>query len=270
MDMVFHVANMLLWVLLDFGRRVLSSSSRSETTLSNEEVIVKEVQGHLYYFRYPIKDSDQFITVATTRPETLLGDTAVAVHPEDKRYTALIGKVVLLPLTNREIPIIADAYVEKDFGSGAVKITPGHDPNDFAIGQRHKLEVITVLDSKGHMNENGGKYQGMDRTEARKQIVADMDALGLLIKIEDKLQNIGFSERGNAIIEPMVSLQWFVATTKPFRDGKSIQTLCQEVIRNHEITIIPERFEKNYFNWVDNLQDWCISRQIWFGHQIPA
>lgn len=252
------------------GLKMINWCPVSETTLSNEEVIVKEVQGHLYYFRYPIKDSDQFITVATTRPETMLGDTAVAVHPEDERYQNLVGKTVLLPLTDREIPIIADTYVEKEFGSGAVKITPGHDPNDFAIGQRHKLEVITVLDSKGRMNNNGGKYEGQDRMVARKNIVADMEQLGLLIKIEDKVQNIGFSERGNAIIEPMVSLQWFVATTKAFRDGKSIQNLCQDVVRNKEITIIPERFEKHYFNWVDNLQDWCISRQIWFGHQIPA
>ncbi len=252
------------------GKKIINWCPASETTLSNEEVIAKEVQGHLYYFTYPIKDSDEVIVVATTRPETMLGDTAVAVHPEDKRYQHLIGKFVSLPLSDREIPIIADDYVDQTFGSGAVKITPGHDPNDFAIGQRHQLEVITILDTKGAINALGGKYQGLDRFVARKQIVKDMEDLGLLIKIEDKLQNIGFSERGNVIVEPMVSLQWFIATTKAFRDGQSIQSMCQDVIKNGEIKIIPERFEKNYFNWVDNLQDWCISRQIWFGHQIPA
>ena len=252
------------------GNRMINWCPSSETTLSNEEVIAKEVKGHLWYFKYPVKDSEEFIIVATTRPETMLGDTAVAVHPDDVRYKKLIGKTVVLPLVNREIPIIADSYVDPTFGSGAVKITPAHDPNDFQIGQRHQLKLIVILDKKGHINENGGTYKGLERYAARKKIVEDIDNLGLLLKIEDKLQNIGFSERGNVIVEPMVSLQWFVATTKPFRNGKSLQNLCQEVIRNKEIEIIPARFEKQYFNWVDNLQDWCISRQIWFGHQIPA
>ncbi len=252
------------------GLKMINWDPISETTLSNEEVITKEVQGHLYHFRYPIKNSKEHITVATTRPETMLGDTAVAVHPTDKRYKKLIGRTVVLPLVNKEIPIICDDYVDPKFGTGAVKITPAHDPNDFAIGQRHKLETITILDKRGHINENGGAYKGLDRKDARKKIVADMKALGLLQKIEDRLQSIGFSERSDAIIEPMVSLQWFVATTKPFRKGKSLQKMCQDVIRKEKIIIIPKRFEKQYFNWVDNFQDWCISRQIWFGHQIPA
>lgn len=252
------------------GQRMINWCPASETTLSNEEVITKEVQGHLWYFKYPVENSDESIIVATTRPETMLGDTAVAVHPDDHLYQHLVGKMVKLPLMNRLIPIIADEYVDPSFGSGAVKITPAHDPNDFLIGQRHNLAVIVILDKRGHINDHGGIYQGLERYEARKQIVADLKNLGFLVKVEEKLQNIGFSERGGVIIEPMVSLQWFVATTKPFRKGKSLQNLCQEVIKNKDITIVPERFEKNYFNWVDNLQDWCISRQIWFGHQIPA
>jgi len=252
------------------GLKMINWDPVSETTLSNEEVITKEVQGHLYHFRYPLKDSKDHITVATTRPETMLGDTAVAVNPKDKRYKKLVGRTVVLPLMNKEIPIIADDYVDPTFGTGAVKITPAHDPNDFAIGQRHKLETVTILDNEGHVNQNGGAYRGLDRKVVRKKIVEDMKALGLLEKIEDRLQSIGFSERSDAIIEPMVSLQWFVATTKPFRKGKSLQKMCQDVIRKEKITIIPKRFEKQYFNWVDNFQDWCISRQIWFGHQIPA
>lgn len=201
--------------------------------------------------------------VATTRPETMLGDTAVAVNPNDQRYKHLIGKTVVLPLVNREIPIIADDYVDMEFGTGVVKITPAHDPNDFEIGQKHNLPMVQVIDTKGYMNENAGKYAGQERYEARKNIVKDLKDLGLLVKEEDYTHNVGHCYRCSTVIEPLVSKQWFVKM-KPLAEP------AIKVVKEGKIKFIPERFEKIYFNWMENIKDWCISRQLWWGHRIPA
>ena len=249
--------------LLYKGSRIVNWCPECTTALSDVEVEHEEKPGHLWHLRYPIKGSDRYIVVATTRPETMLGDTAVAVNPEDERYTDLIGKTVLLPLTDREIPIIADEYVDREFGTGCVKITPAHDPNDFEVGLRHNLEVIQVLDNNAKMNENGGKYVGMDRYEARKQIIADLEELGLLEKIEEHVHNVGTCYRCGSDVEPMVSAQWFVR----------MEPLAKEAIRvvkEGEIRFVPERFTKIYINWMENIKDWCVSRQLWWGHQIPA
>lgn len=203
------------------------------------------------------------MVVATTRPETMLGDTAVAVNPNDERYKHLIGKTVVLPIVNREIPIIADEYVDMEFGTGVVKITPAHDPNDFEIGQRHNLPMIQVIDTKGYMNENAGKYVGQDRFEARKNIVNDLKDLGLLVKEEDYTHNVGHCYRCSTVIEPLVSKQWFVKM-KPLAEP------AIRVVKEGKIKFILERFEKIYFNWMENIKDWCISRQLWWGHRIPA
>ena len=213
--------------------------------------------------KYPVVGSDEYVIIATTRPETMLGDTAVAVNPEDERYTRLIGKQLVLPLVGRTIPVIADEYVERDFGTGCVKITPCHDPNDFEVGLRHDLEQIIILDGDGKINENGGKYQGLDRFEARKQIVADLEAAGLLLKVEKLKHNVAHCYRCGSVIEPLASKQWFVKM-KPLA-GPAIK-----VVKEGKIRFIPERFSKIYLNWMENIHDWCVSRQLWWGHRIPA
>jgi len=246
------------------GKRIINWDPAARTALSDIEVEYKEVQGALYHLRYPLKDGSGYLTVATTRPETMLGDTAVAVHPEDERYKHLIGQMLLLPIVEREIPIIGDEYVEKEFGSGAVKITPAHDPNDFEVGLRHDLPQILVMDEAGQMNNNAGKYAGMDRFECRKQIVEDLKAAGVLVKIEEHTHQVGHSERSGAVVEPYLSTQWFVRM-QPLADRAIRQQQSEDKVR-----FIPDRFEKNYMHWIENIRDWCISRQLWWGHRIPA
>jgi valyl-tRNA synthetase len=233
------------------------------TAVSDLEVEYSEEEGLLYFFKYRIKGSDEFIPVATTRPETILGDTGVAVHPSDGRYKNFIGKTALVPMLDREIPVIADEYVDREFGSGALKITPGHDANDYAIGERHKLPVISVLDEAAHINANGGPYAGMDRFEARKKIWADMQAASLTIKTQKQMQRVPRSQRGGEVIEPMISTQWFV-TIKP------LANVALKAVDDGHIRIIPDHFTKVYRNWMENIQDWCISRQLWWGHRIPV
>lgn len=246
------------------GKYIINWDPAARTALSDIEVEYKEVQGHLYHLEYPLKDGSGSITVATTRPETMLGDTAVAVHPEDERYKHMIGKMLVLPIVGREIPIIADDYVDKEFGSGAVKITPAHDPNDFEMGLRHDLPQINVMDESGTMNEAAGSYQGLDRAECRKQIVKDLQAQGVLIKIEDHVHQVGHSERSGAVVEPYLSTQWFVKM-KPLAEA------AIEAQKNGQgVRFVPERFEKTYLQWIENVRDWCISRQLWWGHRIPA
>ncbi len=234
-----------------------------QTALSDEEVDNVEQDGHLWYIRYPLVDGSGYVTIATTRPETMLGDTAVAVHPEDERYRHLIGKKVRLPLIGREIPIIADEHVRRDFGAGALKITPGHDKNDFEIGQRHGLPLINIMNPDGTINENGGPYAGLDRFEARQRIVEDLRAQGLLEKVEPYRHTVPISSRSKAIIEPLLSRQWFVRM-KPLAEP------AIEAVRRGEIRFYPERWANEYFRWMENIRDWCISRQIWWGHRIPV
>ena len=245
------------------GERIINWCPRCGTSISDAEVEYEEHEGSLWYIRYPVKGGNESITVATTRPETMLGDTAVAVNPHDERYSRLVGKTAVLPLMNREIPIIADEYVEKEFGTGAVKITPAHDPNDFEVGLRHNLEQIRVMNDDASMNEHAKQYAGMDRYEARKRIVEDLKALGLLVKIEKHVHNVGACYRCNTTIEPIMSRQWFVRM-KPLAEP------AIEVVKNGTIRFVPERFSKIYYNWMENIQDWCISRQLWWGHRIPA
>ncbi|MBB3131810.1 valyl-tRNA synthetase [Paenibacillus rhizosphaerae] len=246
------------------GKKIINWDPAARTALSDIEVEYKEVNGHLYHLQYPLKDGSGHITVATTRPETMLGDTAVAVHPKDERYKDMIGKMLVLPIVGREIPIIADEYVEREFGSGAVKITPAHDPNDFEVGLRHDLPQIIVMDETGTMNDQAAKYEGMDRADCRKQIVQDLKDLGVLIKIEDHVHQVGHSERTGAVVEPYLSTQWFV----------KMQPLAERAIEAQKagkgVRFVPERFEKTYLNWIENVRDWCISRQLWWGHRIPA
>ncbi|MGM8214252.1 valine--tRNA ligase [Bacillaceae bacterium W0354] len=246
------------------GEYIINWDPSTKTALSDIEVIYKEVKGAFYHMRYPLKDGSGHIEIATTRPETMLGDTAVAVHSEDKRYQHLIGKKVILPIVGREIEIIADDYVDMEFGSGAVKITPAHDPNDFEIGNRHQLDRVLVMNEDGTMNENAGKYVGMDRFECRKQIVKDLQDEGILFEIEEHVHSVGHSERSGAVVEPYLSTQWFV----------KMQPLAEEAIKlqqvDDKVNFVPDRFEKTYLNWMENIRDWCISRQLWWGHRIPA
>jgi valyl-tRNA synthetase len=243
--------------------RLINWCPRCHTALSDLEVEHEDQKGQLWHLRYPVKGSDRMLVVATTRPETMLGDTAVAVHPEDERYADLIGKSVMLPLVGREIPIIADDYVDKEFGSGAVKITPAHDFNDFEIGRRHNLEFINILDESGVVNANGGSYQGLERSAARQKVLADLEAEGLLERTEDHLNAVGDCYRCKTVIEPYMSLQWYV----------KVEPLAKQAIAAVEdgrTKIIPQQWEKTYFEWMYNIRDWCISRQIWWGHRIPA
>ena len=245
------------------GYRIINWCTSCRTALSDAEVEYKEDEGFFWHIRYYFEDSSDYIVIATTRPETLLGDTAVAVHPEDERYKDLVGKNLILPLVGRKIPIVADEYVDKEFGTGCVKITPGHDPNDFEVGQRHDLETIIVLSGDGKINSNGGKYEGMDRYEARKAIVADLEAEGALLKVEDHEHNVGTCYRCHTTVEPRVSKQWFVAM-------KDLAKPAIDAVKNGDTKFVPTHFEKTYFHWLENIRDWCISRQLWWGHQIPA
>ncbi len=246
------------------GEYIINWDPVTKTALSDIEVIYKDVKGSFYHMRYPLADGSGHIEIATTRPETMLGDTAVAVHPSDERYKHLIGQTVILPIIGREIPIVGDEYVDMEFGSGAVKITPAHDPNDFEIGNRHQLERILVMNEDGTMNENAGKYNGMDRFACREQIVKDLQAEGVLFKIEEHIHSVGHSERSGAVVEPYLSTQWFV----------KMKPLAEAAIKlqqsDRPVHFVPKRFEKTYLHWMENIRDWCISRQLWWGHRIPA
>ncbi len=245
------------------GAKLINWCPVCQTTISEAEVEHEEKSGHFWHIKYPRKDGNGFVEIATTRPETLLGDTAVAVHPDDERYADLVGKTVILPIVNREIPVIADTYVDKEFGTGCVKITPAHDPNDFEVGERHDLEQINVMNDDGSINHNGGKYTGMDRYEARKALVADLEAEGFLVKVEDHTHNVGLHDRCGTVVEPLIKTQWFVKMAELVKPAI-------DVYKSGELKFVPERYGKIYMNWLDNLHDWCISRQLWWGHRIPA
>ena len=245
------------------GERIINWCPKCNTSISDAEVEYEEKEGKMWHIKYPVKDSAEYIVVATTRPETMLGDTAVAVNPDDDRYRHLLGKTIILPLMNREIPVIADNYVDPEFGTGCVKITPAHDPNDFEVGLRHDLEQINVMNSDATMNENAKQYKGMDRYEARNQIVKDLEQLNLLQKTEKHIHNVGSCYRCKKVIEPIISNQWFVKMeplAKPAIDA----------VKSGQIKFVPDRFSKIYYNWMENIRDWCISRQLWWGHRIPA
>ncbi|EST13454.1 valine--tRNA ligase [Sporolactobacillus laevolacticus] len=246
------------------GTYIINWDPAARTALSDIEVIYKEIPGHLWHVNYPLSDGSGSIQIATTRPETMLGDTAIAVHPEDERYKDIVGKTAILPLVGREIPIVADSYVDQSFGTGAVKITPAHDPNDFEVGMRHNLPQILVIDITGKMNENAGKYQGLDREECRKQIVKDLEASGALAYVEEHTHAVGHSERTGVVVEPFLSTQWFVKM-KPLAEASLNNQKSDD-----KVNFVPERFEKQFSHWMENIRDWCISRQLWWGHRIPA
>ncbi len=246
------------------GSRIGNWCPVCKTSISDAEVVYEEQAGHFWHINYPIiGEEGRFVEIATTRPETMLGDTAVAVNPDDERYKDLIGKMLLLPIVNREIPVIADAYVDKEFGTGCVKITPAHDPNDFEVGKRHNLEEINILNDDATINENGGRYCGMDRYEARKAIVEELDRMGLLVRVEDHVHNVGTHDRCKATVEPMIKLQWYVKMDELIKPAS-------DAVKNGDVKLVPERMERTFFNWTDNIRDWCISRQLWWGHRIPA
>lgn len=253
------------------GKRLVNWDVKLGTAVSDLEVVQEEEDGSMWHINYPLADGSGQLTIATTRPETMLGDVAVMVHPEDERYAHLIGKTVNLPLCNRELPIIADDYVDKDFGTGCVKVTPAHDFNDYAVGQRHNLPTIGILNLEGFVNEEAPTaYQGLERFAARKQVVADLDAQGFLVKVDKHKLKVPRGDRTNVVIEPMLTDQWFVAMSKPSADGKSITQKALDVVANGEIKFYPENWVNTYNQWLNNIQDWCISRQLWWGHQIPA
>ncbi|WP_099468677.1 valine--tRNA ligase [Konateibacter massiliensis] len=245
------------------GARIINWCPVCKTTISDAEVEHEEQAGHFWHIKYPVAGSDEFVIVATTRPETMLGDTALAVNPKDKRYQNIIGKKVILPLLNKEIPVIADEYVDMEFGTGVVKITPAHDPNDFEVGKRHDLPQINILNDDATINENGGKYAGMDRYEARKLMVSELKEQGLLEKIEDHSHNVGTHDRCKTTVEPLIKQQWFVKM-------EDLAKPAIEALKTGDLEFVPERFDKTYLNWLENIRDWCISRQIWWGHRIPA
>jgi len=245
------------------GYRIINWCPRCETALSDIETEYRELEGHLWYIKYPIAGSEGYIEVATTRPETMLGDTGVAVNPDDKRYSNLVGKTVVLPLMNREIPVFADTFVDREFGTGLVKVTPAHDPNDFDMGKRHGLEEINILDKNGVINENGGPYRGLPRFEARKKVVEDLEKMNLLVKIEKHIHSVGHCYRCHTIIEPYLSKQWFVKI-------KPLAETAIKAVEEGRIRFVPANWEKTYFEWMRNIRDWCISRQLWWGHRIPA
>ncbi len=250
------------------GARMINWCPVCNTSISDAEVEYEEQAGHLWHIKYPVLNEDgtasgEYLTFATTRPETMLGDTAVAIHPEDERYAHLRGKKLLLPLMNREIPVVEDTYVDMEFGTGVVKITPGHDPNDFEVGRRHNLPIINIMNDDATINENGGAYAGMERYAARKAIVEELDKMGLLVKVEDYSHNVGTHDRCKTTIEPLVKQQWFVKMDELIKPAV-------EAVKNGDIKLIPERMDKTYYNWTDHIKDWCISRQLWWGHRIPA
>lgn len=245
------------------GSKIINWCPVCHTSISDAEVEHEEQAGHFWHIRYPIAGEEGYVEIATTRPETMLGDTAVAVHPEDERYQHLIGKNVILPIINKEIPVVADEYVDKEFGTGVVKITPAHDPNDFEVGKRHDLPEVNIMNDDATINQNGGKYAGMDRYEARKAIVKELQELGLLVKVEEHSHNVGTHDRCHVTVEPMIKPQWFVRMDELIKPAV-------EAVKSGEVEIIPDRFDKTYFNWTDNIRDWCISRQLWWGHRIPA
>ena len=245
------------------GSRIINWCPVCQTSISDAEVEYEDQAGHFWHINYPIVGTDKCIEIATTRPETMLGDTAIAVHPDDERYKDLVGKMVLLPIVNKEIPIVADSYVDKEFGTGAVKITPAHDPNDFEVGKRHNLEEINILNDDGTINENGGRFAGMDRYEARKAIVKELEEEGYLVRIEAHEHNVGTHDRCHTTVEPMVKKQWFVKMSEMAKPAI-------EAVKNGDLRFVPGHFDRTYLHWLENIRDWCISRQLWWGHRIPA